>query len=572
MNIPSIAHQLEYHRLQIAQEEWEGIRQWAREFVYAREAGLLDHCRQLLIGMKSLNLSLSPHSQAVVWRCRALLAQILQEYSDAQRAFQRALALFLASNDDFEASRVLNDLGTIHQARGEFDKAIDCYQQALARFVPCWAGTPEEAMMRNNLGTALTDAGDENRGIQELELAVALYRTLAMPQGAARVYLNLGRQLRRRGAMERALTVYQEALTLSHRFDDRHIQVDLFNGLGVVYRHLGALDQAMDYYRQSLAIAQQVGDLDGQAQALNNLGTIHQLQGRYPDANYCYQETLRIHEMLGDISGQARIWTNLGHVQRLTGASEETALRSHQRALALYRQAQDKLGEASTLVNVASSYRNLGDFAQAETLYQAALAIGKQEQNILIQDSALAALGTLRTSQQQWAEAETYLQQALALQQQRGDKLAQCETVYKLGLLAYNQGHYEQVLSILEPAWENAFANEFGRWLYNIAWLIGLAFQRQGKIGAYNYFGLAILLTLQYGNQQKYQTYVAELTSGLQQVVNAGGQESALACCEQLLHQLKDEAWCEWSAPAIAHFSQVCTKICEHADSGNAIN
>lgn len=154
MNIPSIPHQLEYHRLQIALDEQEGIRQWAREFVYAREAGLLDHCRQLLIGMKNLNHALSPHSQAVVWRCRALLAQIDQEYSDALVAFQRALALFLASNDDFEASRVLNDLGTIHQARGEFDKAIDCYQQALARFVPRWAGTPEEAMMRNNLGAA----------------------------------------------------------------------------------------------------------------------------------------------------------------------------------------------------------------------------------------------------------------------------------------------------------------------------------------------------------------------------------------------------------------------------------
>ncbi len=186
-----------------------------------------------------------------------------------------------------------------------------------------------------------------------------------------------------------------------------------------------------------------------------------------------------------------------------------------------------------------------------------------------IQDSVLAALGTLRTSQGRWPQAEAYLQQALMLQQQRGDKLAQCETTYKLGLLAYHQGHYEQVLPILEPAWENAFENEFGRWLYNIAWLIGLAFQQQGKLGAFNYFGLAILLTLQDNNQQKYQAFVAEVTADLQQLVNAGEHASALACGQQLLHQLQDEAWREWSAPAIAHFAQFCASIHDDSDGGN---
>lgn len=561
MIIPSIVHQLEYHRLALLEDEPAAIYAWAHHFVVAREAGLLDHCRQLLLGIKGAGLTLSPHSQATLLRCRALLAQIQEEHENAIGCFQRSLTLFLQTDDAFNASRVLNDLGTIYQARGEFGLAIDCYRQALARFLPRWAGTPEAAMMHNNLGTALTEVGEQAEGVDELEAAAQLYRQLALPQAEARVLTNLGRQYRRRGEMARALTVYQEALRILQLFNDRRVQVDVLNSLGVVYRYLGQLEEALDYYTHSLDLAQQVNDLDGQAQALNNLGTIYQLQGCYDQAQSAYQAALGLHETLGDVSGQARGWGNLGYLQSLVAGQEQAGLASHQRALALYQQVQDKLGEAGALINLGTVYRHVGRYAEAETLYQQAYAIGVQEQNIRLQDFALGAWGTLRMMQERWAEAETLFQQTLALQKQRGDLHAQVETIYKLGLLAYRRGQYDAVLAIIEPGWELAFAHAYGRWLHNIAWLMGMTFEQQGKIGAFNYYATALVIALQYDLTQRYQACVTELTNGIERLVHEGEHAAALDVCNQLLGQLRQEAWAEWSAPTIEHFENVLQVI-----------
>ncbi len=292
MDIPAIAHELEYHRLALQQDEAGAIERWARQFVLAREAGLLVDCRQLLSGIQQSGLSLSAHSLGTVARCRALLAQLLQDYDQAIGEFERARALFLQCSDDFNLSRVLNDLGTIFQARSEFTKAIAYYEQALAHLLPRGEGTPEAAMMHNNLGVALTDIGGSAEGTGHLEKAARLYRQLEMPQGAARVYINLGRQFRRQGEMERALTVYQEALNILRLFHDRRAQVDVLNSIGVVHRYQGKLAEAIDDYLQSLTVAQEVNDLDGQAQALNNLGNIYQLRSQYDPARYYYQEAL----------------------------------------------------------------------------------------------------------------------------------------------------------------------------------------------------------------------------------------------------------------------------------------
>ncbi len=132
MSTTSTAHLIEYFRLGLAQDEEQAINRWAGHFLRAREAGLLSRCRQLLQGVRSSGTALSTRSRAVVVHCQGLLAAMLDRPDEADDGYRRSLALFRQTGDEIGIGWVLNDLGTLHYARGEWPQAVDCYREASA--------------------------------------------------------------------------------------------------------------------------------------------------------------------------------------------------------------------------------------------------------------------------------------------------------------------------------------------------------------------------------------------------------------------------------------------------------
>jgi tetratricopeptide (TPR) repeat protein len=561
MPTPSIAHQIEYFRLAIAQDDHDGVYRWADRFVHAWMDNAIDQCRLLLAGVKGSAIRLSPHSQAIALRCQALLELLLEDYGRSQADFLRSLALFDQAGDDFNASRVLNDLGTLHQARGELNRAVERYRQALARLLPGWAGQTEEAMMRNNLGLALASLGDDRAGAAELEQARALYSQLGQQQGVARAQINLGQVYRRRGDLALASAAYEQALQVLRSFGDLRPLVDVLNSLGLLARQQGQLDQAIDYYTQSLATAQQVQDLGGQAQALGNIGAVYQIQGRLERARPCYQDALALYEMLADQRGQALMLGNLGRVESLEKCLD-AALDCQQHSLDLYRRSGDLAGEARALISVGATLRELGRLEQAETATHDALAIGRQQQDLHVQEAALSALGTLRMKQERWAEAEALLHDALAVQRQRQDPLAEVETHYKFAMIAHAHGQSEeQLVEILRPAWDLAQEHGYGRWLVNMAWLLGDAAFEQGASSAYNYYATAAVIARQYEDETRYRKSVDTLAQHVTRLVELGEPERAQWLCRHVVEYWRDNGWTEFAADGIARLNALATAI-----------
>lgn len=557
--IPALTHQLEYHRLHIAINESAGIDAWSIAFDLAWGARLLDRCRQLLFGVRSTELSL--RSQGIILRSRALLAMVLADNERAEIDYQRSLRLFRQVGDRYLSGRALNDLGTLHQARGDLNAAIDCYQQALALLLPEWAGSADEAMVRNNLGLACLLIGDHGLGIDALEQAGQIYRQLGLQRGEANVQVNLAQAYRRYGQMERAIEAGQNALQVVRTYGDRQVEIEVLNGLGVAYRHLGQLDQAARFYTQSLELAHQLGDLGGQAQALGNIGTIHQLQGRLDKALACYHDALLMYAAIPDLDGQARMWGNLGQIHSLDDRPEE-ALPCLERSLSLYRQCGDRAGEGAALLNLATANRDHIRYDAAETLYQEALTIGRTLHDARLQDLTLSALGTLRIMQQRWDEAELLLGEALRLQQARGDTYAQVETIYKLGMLANERGATGHLAEILAPGWELAQEHGYVRWLTAIAWLLGDEAFDAEEFSAFNYYALAVAVALQYDDQKRYEKGMSKLEEHIAALVDQGQVDEAEALGQYLISIWQNEDLAEWTKPAV---SEIETMVCRNS-------
>ena len=567
---PGSAHQIEFFRLAIAQDEHDGTHRWADRFVHAWMDNAVAECRLLLTGIKVSGVQLSPHSQAIALRCQALLELLVEDYDRSHADFLRSLALFDQTGDDFNASRVLNDLGTLHQARGALGEAVSYYRQALARLLPGWAGSSEEAMMRNNLGLALVSLGDDTPGAAELERARALYDRLSQPQGVARTQINLGQVYRRRGDLARASASYVEALQIFRRFGEQRPVVDVLNSLGLLARQQGRLDQASDYYTQSLGAAQQVQDLGGQAQALGNLGAVYQIQGRLDQARSCYHEALAHYEALGDIRGQALMWGNLGQVDGLEHRLED-ALAAHQRSLALQQAAGATADIEISQVNLASALRDLDRRSEAESLYLAAVETGRQLGDLRVQDRALGGLAILRSMQGRFDEARALLTEALDLQRRRGDILAQVETLYKFGVVARDEGQgAAQLAEILRPAWDLAQEHDAGRWLVTIAWLLGDAAMDERLLQAYNYYATAAAVARQHGDERRYRMGLDTIGRNVRELIEHGQVEDAAFVCRYVIEFWEQMELAEWVKDGIAEINGLIPQPVAGARAGKS--
>lgn len=554
---PTIAHRVEYDRLSLVTDGGTGLHRWARRFERAWLDGRADECRQLLIGIKGSGISLSDTSRATVLRCQGLLALLQEEYHRAQTDFQTALALCEETGDDLMASRLLNDLGTLDQARGDLPAAVEHYRASLQRLLPTENGAGDAAMVRNNLGLALVSLGERAAGLAELEQAQAIYGRLEYPQGTARTQINLGQLYARQGDHAAATAAYQEALATLRRFGEGRLVAEVLNSLGVLAKTQGQFEQAADYYTQSLTLAQEANDLGGQAQALGNLGAIYHHQGLLERTRPCYREALAHYEALGDLRGQGLMWGNLGQLEGLEDRPED-ALAAHQRSLDLYRQADANLDAGIAQVNLAGAFRALDRQDEAEVLYLSAVEAGRRLGDLRLQDRALGGLGILRSMQGRFAEARALMEQTLDLQRQRGDIPAQIETLYKFGVVARDEGQGEtQLAEILRPAWDLAQEHDAGRWLVAIAWLLGDAAVDERLPQAYNYYATAAAIARQHGDERRYRISMDAIRRNVEELIGHGQAEDAAFVCRYVIECWEKLELAGWVADGIAEINSL---------------
>lgn len=147
-------------------------------------------------------------------------------FAEAIASFEHVLSL---RPKDIQAE---DNLGLSEQGLGHADQAKTAYQTAIA-----WqGGAPTDAQPYLNLGTLLTDQGDQAAAIQYLTKAAAL-----APQNP-KIHEELGRALQAKGDMEGAQAQLETAVRLAPTAAALHFK------LGQIYRHRGLNERAQQEF------------------------------------------------------------------------------------------------------------------------------------------------------------------------------------------------------------------------------------------------------------------------------------------------------------------------------------
>ncbi|MDP2046730.1 MAG: CHAT domain-containing tetratricopeptide repeat protein, partial [Deltaproteobacteria bacterium] len=243
-------------------------------------------------------------------------------------------------------SAFLSNLGWVYSAMGQYDRALEYYQQALAIDREIKRGRRFEAGGLSALGGLYADLGQYDRALEYKQQALAINKEAkdCFLQGG--LLSSLGGHYSRMGQYDKAREYYQQALAV-HRafciqpfnrpFEWRHRggEAGDLSGLACIHMSLGQYDQAREYGEQALAIERKIKNRSGQGSDLNNLGIIYRHLGQYDRAREALEEGLKIAHETGRRESLWRAQAILGDL--------EVKVANYEPAIQRYRQSLDTI-------------------------------------------------------------------------------------------------------------------------------------------------------------------------------------------------------------------------------------
>jgi len=187
--------------------------------------------------------------------------------------------------------------------------------------------------------------------------------------------------------------------------------------------------------------------------------------------NYCKQ-ALPLRRASGDQRGEAVTLSNIGSNYRELGEPQR-ALEYYQQAVSLLRGKGDRVNEAALLDAIGQAYYDLGDYPKALEYQSQSLSIRQIMNDRYGQGSSLANLGNASARMGNRQKALAYFEQSLQVRRASGDRRGEAMTLQNAGELYRESGDQQKALAyfndglILSRAIKNRFFE--ANLLYDIA-------------------------------------------------------------------------------------------------------
>ena len=371
---------------------------------------------QLITGMgKSLaTITMEAEADQLVWQAEE--HHKISEYKYALELWQRAVNTYQRTRNYLGEGSALVGLGICHDFLGEYQKAIDYYQQALE-------------ITHNIEGIA----GKAGKGI---------------------CLGNIGKSFSSLGEYQKAIEYHKQSLEIAQEVSNRDAAVTALGNLGCAYYSLGRYKQALEHHQEQLNLAQEVGNRIEEVNALGSLGLVLYFIGQNEQARDCYQKAWTIAREIGARAQEASLLSNLAACYNNFLGNNDKAVDCFQQALEIQREIGDRFGEASSQSGLGMTYRSLGQHTKAIECYQVALVIVLEIGDRSGQANYLSNLGLIYNLLGQYRHAIESCKRALIITQEIGDRRGEGFALNNLGIALLNSGQLTQSENTLCAAME----------------------------------------------------------------------------------------------------------------------
>ena len=271
-----------------------------------------------------------------------------------------------------------------------------------------------------SLVTALRQQGNDylHRGETTLAayrfgLSLEIARTVGWTEGVADATNCLATIAQRRGELDEAERLYNEAALLAERTGQRRLAGFVQQNLGVLACIRGDWDAALACYRLSLSAFEAEQDLGAVALILNNLGKLHGDRGEPILADRAFQRAIELARRLGDSLVECTVEQNRAELLFGLRKLDEAAL-ACERALRLARERRDSLRTAETLKIRGKLERERGDHDRAIATLEEARELARVTEDAHLAAELICEIGEVWRRRGERVLAGTMWTEALA--------------------------------------------------------------------------------------------------------------------------------------------------------------
>jgi adenylate cyclase len=286
------------------------------------------------------------------------------------------LAFHFGRSTNLEKQRMYYRLAGDAAQKAYANTTATRYYEALIPLI----GETEQVPVKRKLGLVKQFSGDWEGAMESFQSALAIADAHGLKASIARIELDIGDLLRRRGEFE----------------------------------------EAQVWLKRSREVFSELDDVDGLGQALHSSGTLAAQTGNYDQAKALYGESMQLRKAQGNDSKVASLLSNLGIIVRFQGDVDQ-ALELQEESLALRRDLNDAWAIGNSLNNLGMAKRYKGDLTGAREHLEEALKLLKNVGDRAEIANTLNSLAEVALDQKDTEACETFLEESLHLTRELGN-------------------------------------------------------------------------------------------------------------------------------------------------------
>jgi tetratricopeptide (TPR) repeat protein/cellulose biosynthesis protein BcsQ len=343
-------------------------------------------------------------------------------------------------------------IGQVHQARGNYELALETYQKALEA-QEAIGNQRGAAATRTSIGQIHQARGNYELALEAHQKAFEVQEAIGDQQNAAATRGSIGQIHQARGNYELALEAYQKALEVQEAIGDQRGAAVARSSIGDVHQARGNYELALEAHQKALEVQEAIGDQRGAAATRGSIGDVHQARGNYELALEAYQKVLEVQEAIGDQRGAAATRTSIGQIHQARG-NYELALETYQKVLEVQEAIGGQRGAAVARGSIGQIHQARGNYELALEAHQKALevleAIGDQQNAA----ATLSEIGNVEITTGEIDSGIQKLEMAIHIFIEIGAKPSEIETHTDYAKALFKLGKTSEAIKYLNNHWQ----------------------------------------------------------------------------------------------------------------------
>lgn len=287
--------------------------------------------------------------------------------------------LLSSEKEDYRLAVISNTLGLQFQKESNLDSAFYCHNKALDYALKVSDNNQEIGVSYNKIGIIYYYRSELDSAIIFFEKSIPFYRDKSLKANSLN---NLAVMNKYNSNPDVAIEKYLLAYDIYKELKDTSKQVYLLSNIGALYNDLSTFDKAREYLNKGILLAQLSKNKEEEINCKANLGKTLVDTKNYKKAISLLREVIKYYGETKDYQFLIINKNNLASCYDEQG-KKEAALKIYLEILDLINETGIENGKEAILINVGTSYQELGEFRKALNYLNKALIFSKSNSLVL---------------------------------------------------------------------------------------------------------------------------------------------------------------------------------------------